>query len=167
MAQLPLRSSNTLVVVGTAPGAPAALRRYAEEFPRFDVAAVNAGGLFWEGPLKLWASYHSNKMPTYAFTRLSAKFPMDGITYVFDEPSEMENYVRAPFNGTSSMLAAWAGVLMDYPSIVLVGVELNEAPYAAYRQGWQEFARTSDAHRVKSLSGWTAELLGKPEGWKC
>ena len=161
---LPERTSDTLVVVGTAPGAPSRLRQFAQERPGFDVAAVNAGGLFWEGPLKLWVSYHPTALINFSFTRLRANFPMGGVGYVSDAPADgLEVFLmQTPFDGTSSMLATWAGVRMGYPSIVLIGVEINDGPYAVYRQGWAEFLQTPDAKRVRSLSGWTSTVFGKP-----
>lgn len=161
---LPERTSDTLVVVGTAPGAPSRLRQFAQEHPGFDVAAVNAGGLFWEGPLKIWASYHYEYIKTFVATRLRANFPMEGIKYVLDVPADGLDAVimQAPFNGTSSMLATWAGVQMDYPRIVLVGVEMGHH-YAVYRQGWMEFLRTPDAKRVRTLSGgWISTVFERP-----
>jgi len=76
--------------------------------------------------------------------------------------------------GDSSLLATRIACALGFPRIVLVGVPLEDTgrfyddaerpsfAYAAtYRPRWQE-ARAELADRVRSMSGWTAELLGRP-----
>lgn len=125
---------------------------------------MNAGGLFWEGPLKLWASHHYYHLLHYIRARIDAKFPMEGIKYIHDGPAHGLDAVemQSPYNGSSGMLATWAGLKRGYPSIVLVGVELSDNAYGHFRLAWQEFATTEEAKRVKSVAGWTAYLLGRP-----
>lgn len=182
MANLSEREHDLLLVVGTAPGTPEKLASAAARFGAFDVAAVNAGGLFWTGKLKLWCSYHYEHMKTFVFTRWAAKLPMDDITYVLDVPVDGLNAVimTCPFNGSSGMLGMWAGLQMGYPRIVLVGIEMNaervpvyrpavlgsegqnDQRYGHFRPAWEEFSKTPEAARVRSVAGWTSELLGKP-----
>ena len=183
MAALPERKRDTLVVIGTAPGAPQRLRDFdAARKGAFDVAAVNAGALFWERKLDLWVSYHYEHMVKLIFARWMMKLPTEDITYVFDVPVNGLDAVimTCPFNGSSGMLATWVGLQMRYPEIVLVGVEMNEdrqqlyrppvlgspSPteqmYGHFRPAWEDFAKTPEARRVKSVAGWTADLLGRP-----
>lgn len=162
---IPTPTADTLVVLGCAPGAPEKMNELVARLDRFDVAAVNAAGLFWTKSLKLWCSYHFEMMNTLVYWRRRAYLPMEGICYILDVPAPGLDAVimSSPFHGSSSMLAVHAGLTIGYPQIILVGVEIPEEAYGHFRPGWEDFAKTPEARRVTSISGWTAELLGKPK----
>jgi len=76
--------------------------------------------------------------------------------------------------GDSSLLATRIACALGFPRIVLVGVPLDasgrfyddpERPsfdyVGTYRPRWEE-ARAELGDRVRSMSGWTAEFLGRP-----
>lgn len=161
---IPAPTADTLVVLGCAPGAPGKMDELVARLARFDVAAVNAAGLFWVHPLKLWCSYHYEKMNQMVHWRTRANLPLDDICYVLDVPAPGLDAVimSSPFNGSSAMLAVHAGLTMGYPRIILVGVELDDDAYGHFRIAWEDFAKTPEARRVFSVAGWTSELLGKP-----
>lgn len=73
-------------------------------------------------------------------------------------------------SGSSAMTGTLAALRMGYERIVLCGCPLTGNapegnPYEAFRLGWED-QKDKLIGRVKSMSGWTMELLGFPErGW--
>lgn len=80
------------------------------------------------------------------------------------------------WHGSSSLYAAEVAIrLYGAGRVVLAGCPLDDGPryfgrgdlaphLEYYREGWQA-ALPDLAGRVRSLSGWTAELLGRPDDW--
>ena len=75
-----------------------------------------------------------------------------------------------PPSGSSALTGALAALSMGYKKIILCGCPLTGNapegnPYEAFRPGWE--ARKNElSGLVKSMSGWTKELLGPPpEDW--
>ena len=75
-------------------------------------------------------------------------------------------------SGSSAMLGTLAGLQMGYEKIILCGCPLNGKNlkgdnYVSFRQGWEDKKnKKAVLGKVKSMSGWTAELLGAPtEEW--
>lgn len=67
--------------------------------------------------------------------------------------------------GTSGLLGVLVALGLGYTRVILAGIPLlnddgskrfDRKTYAV----WEDFARTEDAKRVRSLSGWTRHLLG-------
>lgn len=71
-----------------------------------------------------------------------------------------------PPSGSSAITGALAALRMGYERIILCGCPLagnapEGNPYEAFRPGW-ESKKDELAGKVKSMSGWTRELLGYP-----
>ncbi len=69
-------------------------------------------------------------------------------------------------SGSSALLGVQAALRMGYTRIVLCGCPLigqndKGGKYETFRAGWKE-RKDSVGPYVRSMSGWTAELLGKP-----
>jgi hypothetical protein len=77
------------------------------------------------------------------------------------------------WHGSTALFAVLIGIAMGYPRIVLAGCPLDSKghwyfPDETYGpkwtgetyQAWFEFAETPEAGRVKSMSGYTKQLLG-------
>ena len=72
-------------------------------------------------------------------------------------------------SGSSSLLGAKAALFkLGYDKVVLVGcpmdvgnVENKKKSYTMFQKGWLYFKKDL-AGKVKSMSGWTKELLGEP-----
>lgn len=69
-------------------------------------------------------------------------------------------------SGSSAMTGTLAALRMGYDRIVLCGCPLTGNapegnPYEAFRLGWED-RKDELIGRVKSMSGWTRELLGAP-----
>lgn len=75
-----------------------------------------------------------------------------------------------PPSGSSAITGAFAAVRMGYDRIILCGCPLTGNapegnPYEAFRPGWETHRAVFDGI-VKSMSGWTMDLLGAPtEEW--
>ena len=73
-------------------------------------------------------------------------------------------------SGSSALLGAQAAIKLGYYKIVLCGCPLtgnNEkgSPYESFRVGWTQKKKYLN-DRVRSMCGWTQELLGAPtEEW--
>lgn len=80
------------------------------------------------------------------------------------------------WHGTSGLYAIWVALHLGFSDILLAGIPLDESPHyytedastigkflPHYKEGWLN-AENSLAGKVRSMSGWTRELLGGPEG---
>ncbi|QCG93962.1 hypothetical protein E6C67_08415 [Azospirillum sp. TSA2s] len=79
---------------------------------------------------------------------------------------------RDQWNGTSVLYAVRIALAQGAERVVVAGAPLDDGPHfydspslrrylAQYRMGWSRYADELDG-RVRSLSGWTRELLGHP-----
>jgi len=82
-----------------------------------------------------------------------------GTDFILDPPYEGPS-------GSSAIVGSLWALQQGFKKIILCGCPLSGNaiegnPYEAFRPGWQyHFNKVKG--RVKSMSGWTAELLGKP-----
>lgn len=73
-----------------------------------------------------------------------------------------------PPSGSSALLGVLAGISLGYKKIILCGCPLEgknkkKSSYEVYRRGWTaKLQEIKDV--VRSMSGWTRELLGAPTG---
>jgi hypothetical protein len=120
-------------------------------------------------PIKYVATYHPEDIPGIQERRrqsggntdykIISHLPKEGVDICIPE-------YWAP-SGSSSLLGAQAGLEMGYDRIVLCGCPLTGNapggnPYEAFRPGWESRKETL-LGKVKSMSGWTRELLGAPD----
>ena len=71
-----------------------------------------------------------------------------------------------PPSGSSALLACFFAIQQGYDKIVLCGCPLmgankNDISYSGFQTGWTKH-KDVVLYKVKSMSGWTAEFLGKP-----
>jgi hypothetical protein len=91
---------------------------------------------------------------------------------VEDEPLLRNDEVI--WNGSTALFAVLCCVAMDYEKIIMAGCPMDSAGHwhqdAQYHgprwrgedyQAWLEFAKQPEAARVRSLSGYTAQIVGK------
>lgn len=148
--------------------------------PFAGTVACNDSGTWWPGQLDGWVSLHSGKLTAWARQRAKQGFtPASRLAGHLNETSrrpELE-YVDHRFPGQihvgSSGLFAVKFALLDlgFDRAVCCGLPMDEqchffrdAPWTgakSHRRGWQE-ALPAIKDKVRSLSGWTADLLGCP-----
>lgn len=80
------------------------------------------------------------------------------------------------WHGSSGLYAVWVALQLGFTNILLAGIPIDASPHyygedapalgrflPHYREGWLNAQKDLDG-RVRSMSGWTKELLGGPEG---
>jgi hypothetical protein len=106
--------------------------------------------------------------------------PHPGVDHVFPEltapvcpkdcrppkfgPKDPRNHHH--YSGSSALLGVKIALRLGYRKIILAGVPLNEGHYAHFQIGWTWIADLLKCCPVRSMSGFTRELLGAPtEEW--
>lgn len=144
---------------------------------KFDVIAINVAGVDYKGEIHHWASFHQELMPHWIEKRAAKGLP-HALRYWSNRRNmrypvnEIEFSNVEPIGGSSGMIAAQVGVDL-YDRTILCGVPLDrKGHYHRKDVDWQEFAAHRHAWtrhkdlligKVRSMSGWTSELLGTPD----
>lgn len=140
------------------------------------VFAVNDAAAEYPGPLAAFVTLHHEKLPLWLAHRRAAGFPEpDEIIAHEDAPNvtRVVDYRWPGMNasGSSGLFAVKIALEQTELPVVLCGVPMDAAGthYAqstfandvgAFRDAWNiALPRLKD--RVRSMSGWTAELLGR------
>lgn len=138
------------------------------------VVAVNHAGRDYRGRVDHWATFHPELLPTWIEARRALHLP-DVSSFWSVTPRkghpELPLSIVEDWGGSSGLIGAQVA-LMVASHVVLCGVPLD--PDAAHfdkagrwdealrhRKTWERRAKSLD-RRVRSMSGWTAELLGRP-----
>ena len=161
---------NILVVIGSAPCVKEDLARI-PVLERCDLMAVGLDAVDrCRLPIMYVSTNHPEDIPGIRERRAAAGGNMDfliigplpGLNVDIVEPYR-------PPSGSSAITGTLAAIRMGYDRIVLAGCPLignapEGNPYEAFRPGW-ESKKEELLGKVKSMSGWTRELLGGPEEW--
>jgi hypothetical protein len=134
----------------------------------FDVMSIGASCLYM-GEVKYFATYHFADIPIYKMRRKIGYGNLDYkvIGHKKDKPEiDIIEPHKEP-SGSSSLLGVVAAIRLGYKKIILCGCPLEGenkngiTPYNTFQKGW--VARLLEIQDyVKSMSGWTADLLGVP-----
>lgn len=137
----------------------------------YDVAAVNDTVAQYSGPLAFMATLHPEKVE--GWLRLP-NFPV--VCHKGAQGYQPDHIVQELWSGSSGLYVVQVAVrLFGYRKVICCGIPLEEdaghiirrAPWAAaknYRRGWREASSDPTMRgRFRSMSGWTSELLGKPD----
>lgn len=143
------------------------------------IIAVNDAGWLWPGPLDHWVTLHAENLPAW-----QKKRPPDGYrTWSRPKPDGIETDHRLSHwgVGSSGLFAVTVALHLGCERVVLCGMPMDSRPYACEHAKWDDVWPESEVGihrdgwtyhlpkmegRVKSLSGWTRELLGAPtEEW--
>lgn len=136
----------------------------------FDVMAIGLD-CSYDGYVKYFATYHIKDLPEYIRRRNLAGVNTDFLVvgHKLDKKEKVdiiEPHV-AP-SGSSALLGTLAAIRIGYDKIILCGCPLIGAshngfqPYNVFQKGWSK-KYESVKNYTKSMSGWTMELLGKPD----
>lgn len=120
-------------------------------------------------PCKYLATYHPVQLPEIRRQRENSGCNLDYIVISHDPRPGVdiiEALAPGERSGSSALLGALAALKLGYRRIVLCGCPLTGknlagGDYDNFRIGWTNKQKFLD-DRVRSMSGWTAELLGRP-----
>lgn len=144
------------------------------------VVAVNDIGVDYPDRIDHWVSYHADFLSRWARARTAKGLPdvqhywtgKGGPTRAAPKDIRTVNAI----GGSSGMLAAFAALKVNATKVILCGVPIDAkmAHYHKHKRGaawtealkyqkhWKAAAKDEFRDRVRSMSGWTAELLGSP-----
>lgn len=144
------------------------------------IVGVNHAAKDRPGRLDAWASFHVELFPMWIAERKLAGRPDAGSIWTAVRraaPKGMEHVKRAPnWGGSSGLLGVTVALELGAERVILCGVPLTRegehydkpgvwSDAGNYRRGWMMHVPQMGG-RVRSLGGWTRELLGAPdEDW--
>lgn len=145
------------IVVGDAPEKFADLEDLWEIGPgHHEVCCVNRAGLWFPCEFRFWVSFHADELAGWASARSGPELW---------STREHQGVLAWPvdlMHGSSAMVAAqYALGVWGFERVVLVGCPMNGA-YRGYFQGWAAM-KANHGQRIRSMSGNTAELFGRPD----
>lgn len=155
---------DTLLIIGSADTAEDDIKRF-DAFPvgynrmMIGVDAYGLGNL----PATYFASYHPDdlvKLQVRPFIVISHRQFRDMVDII--RPIDLNNEPT----GSSALLGALVGIDEGYKKIVLcgcplIGKNVKGYEYSNFRKGWF-FHYNHIKDKVRSMSGWTKELLKEP-----
>ena len=172
-----------VVVVGTAPGwrddlqaAARLLRRQARV--EWDTCVVNYAGIMHLDPVEHWVSIHGQEFGWWIPERQTRGGNLDFRAYsscpTIPEGVEWVRTNATERNGTSALLAVILMRRLGYRRVILAGVHLmgiktdhegrdDDRPlgFEHHQLAWERWAKEIKPD-VRSIAGYTAELLGEP-----
>jgi len=176
------RNSDLLLITGDGRSLPDDLDRFLSWDIGHDVMAIGRSINYYPGKVKHWANVDGEESKWWAeHLRGNPIRHTMGDCAGFDVDWGIENCELKPddilWHGSTSLFSAYIGLEMGYEKIILAGCPLdrnghwyfgnmpdNEGP--AWKdqsyEAWHEFWCDTRSDRVRSFSGFTAEVLGKP-----
>jgi len=146
----------------------------------FDIIATNDAGWAYRLPIAHWVTLHPVNLPTWKAMRelrkLDMRFETWGGTWITGQDDStfeaIDHVLPVTLVGSSGMHAVNVARHLELHPVVLAGIPMDGSghffdptPWAsalAHREAWTAAAAEwGDA--VRSMSGWTAELLGTPD----
>ena len=118
------------------------------------------------------ATYHPTEIPKIKELRESGGGNTDYKVISHEQRPDVDIFEPfRPPSGSSALLGTLAAIRLGYNRIILCGCpltginEIDKSNYETFRAGWT--ALKKEVHnKVRSMSGWTRELLGEPsEEW--
>lgn len=181
---VPVDNLHGCIVLGSAPSWRAdleAARAYAPDWP---VIVVNGVGTLYLDPIVAWVSIHGRDLVKWMPMRAERGGNTDYTGYGNYSDREADGgavrWNRPNSGGSSGLHAVELALDLGYERVLLCGIPLDGqqrvrsldgevtegvCAYSAYHDPWKK-NEDKMRDRVKSMSGWTSKLLGKPtKGW--
>lgn len=137
------------------------------------VIACNHAGRDEPGRVDHWATMHPELYPKWLAEREAAGRPKPGkLWHAGHRPTKVSSTPISSWGGSSGLLCVRVAIELGIDRIVLAGVPMRKGfehydrsgPWleaVQYHRCWQNRLPVI-RNRVRSFSGWTAELLGSP-----
>lgn len=165
--------ANILIVIGSAPGVQEDIASVPGPCPR-DYMAIGMDAVsLSSAPLRWLATFHPAEIPEIMKRRTALIGHVD-FTIISHERREHVAHCIDDWwkpSGSSALLGVQAALtVLGYRRIILCGVPLTGKNFAGgdyenFRKGWEPRLKELGG-RVRSMSGWTADFLGRPDaGW--
>lgn len=153
--------------------------RAALELSEFEgVVACKGAGLEWRGNLDAWVSLHPDRLPRDIAWRRELGYPDAARTYGHIAAPGASHHTEYKFpkqktSGSSGLFGIKVALIdLGFDRVVLCGIPLMReegridgkvrwSGAEAFKKGWHE-ALPHLENRVRSMSGWTKQLLGSP-----
>lgn len=136
--------------------------------------ACNHAGRDEAGTLDHWATMHPELFPKWLEDRRAAGRPEAGqLWHAGHRRTRVGSTPIDSWGGSSGLLSVRVAIHLECDRIVLAGVPMKKGfchydrsgtPWNEAAQYWNQWQRRLPqlVDRVRSLSGWTADLLGRP-----
>jgi hypothetical protein len=144
------------------------------------VVAANDAGAWWPGPLDGWCSLHPQKLGKWSAARAERGYP--AAKRLFGHQNETRKTAGTEYSdhrfpgqlhsGSSGLFALKVALYdLGFSRAVCCGMPMDMQPHFFDRQGWQGAkslkrgwteALPAIRDQARSISGWTADLLGRP-----
>lgn len=145
------------------------------------VVAINVAGCDFPHRVDHWVSYHPGAFALWRSKRRAHGLEVRDIQFWTAEHKHVKmkglvdpvvEAIPCPHGGSSGLLATWLGLtVLGLDKIVLCGIPLENTPRyddptnwheaMSYRPAWVD-NKEELASKVRSMSGWTKNLLGAP-----
>ena len=119
-----------------------------------------------------WATLHPEHFPKWERDAIASDYVKWSVPYPKgDHRGQWTDRHADHWGGTSGMFGARVALAIGAAEVVLAGVPMEKGPHYFGGAEWEPtefYLRDWERHktkleRVRSLSGWTRELLGAPE----
>lgn len=168
-----------MIALGGAEGVWNELSEALKLCPNADVGGVNEAARDHEGHLSVWATLHPSKFADWQRQRERKVLNTDYIACAHkDDPeARLDLVTNEVWSGTSGLYLCQVALLkLGYSQVIVCGMPLEDSPHyfdseqwwAApnYRRGWKKAVGGELSGKIRSMSGWTRELVGPPDsGW--
>ena len=180
----PVSNVHGVIIVGSAPCWQEDLEAAREYAPDWPLMVVNGIGSLYLDPIDLWVSIHGRELVKWMRLRAERGGDPDFVAYGNftdrEEDGGAIRWNRPNAGGSSGLHAVQLALEIGYERVLLCGMPLDgqqrcrsadgeavEAicAYESYQIAWKKLEPELQGV-VKSMSGWTQKLLGKPtKGW--
>jgi len=173
------RPNDTCLILGDGRSAPQDMYSFLEWGVPHDVISIGRSINLYEGNILHWANVDGSDSKWWAEhlpLKNNGKMPLrhtigelDWYDVIWDDGLPD----GSAWHGSTALFAALIALQMDYHKIILAGCPLDEAGHwyhnddqkgpiwegGTYRR-WLDFSEEDDAVRVRSMSGYTAKIVG-------
>ena len=172
------------IVIGAAPCWEDDLEAARKYVPDWPVVAVNTIGALYPDDIAVWVSVHGRDLLKWMPLRAERGYNTDYTAYGNFSDSEDDGgavrWNRPNKGGSSGLHAVELAMEIGYKKLILCGMPMDgdqrcqsfdgaatqaTCNYESYQSGWEKLYPRLKG-KVRSMSGWTKALLGKPtKGW--
>jgi len=129
-------------------------------------------GRRWDRPIHHWCTLHAEKLQGWQNQRRNAGLPKIEETWSSVRRTVVKNHFQGITGGSSGLYTVSVALFaLGYPRVVTCGIPMDATKNTFSARDWTSFKRYKlgwerDINRLKgrvrSMSGWTAQVLGRP-----